>query len=260
MRKRKNQPSLEFDPTTNFATFGEDLERITVKGGVLITFEGGEGVGKSTQSNRLFLKLQSFGIDVVTAQEPGSSALGNHIRQWVKRNSSTSPLAETLLFEAARAQLLFEVVRPALRAGRVVILDRFVDSTIAYQGYGRGLDIDQIKSLNDVTTGGLVPDLTILLDLDPKASLKRIAIEPSFFDDTGSDPRRMDNEQELRFEKEAPEFHNKVRAGFLEMSKQEPRWSKINADQAGHRIADAILKRVRRLLMDKKIPDSVFKG
>ena len=124
-------------PQLDLGSSVEQLKRSTVKNGVLITFEGGEAVGKSTQAKRLLLKLQSYGIDVVLAREPGSTDLGNHVRLWVKRNSSTSPLAETLLFEAARAQLLFELVRPALKQGRIVILDRFIDSTLAYQGFGR---------------------------------------------------------------------------------------------------------------------------
>ena len=257
----EQQPSLNFEPSAKFGYAAERQTRYTVHKGLLITFEGGEGVGKSTQANRLFQKLQSLGIDVVLAQEPGSSALGNHIRLWVKRNSSTSPLAETLLFEAARAQLLFEVVRPAMDAGRIMILDRFTDSTLAYQGYGRGVEIEKIQRLNEITTAGLVPDLTILLDLDPTVSLKRISIEPSFFDEVnGNNSRRMDDERDLRFEREAPKFHKKVRKGFLKMAKKNQRWSVISADQAGHRIADAILKRVRRLLIEHDIPEEIFKS
>ncbi|MBT7003925.1 MAG: hypothetical protein HOA06_04290, partial [Chloroflexi bacterium] len=102
----------------DFGAESERMKKRTVEGGLLITFEGGEGVGKSTQAERLFLKLQSFGIDVIHAQEPGSSDLGNNVRRWIKRANTSSPLAETLLFEAARAQLMFETVRPALDRGK----------------------------------------------------------------------------------------------------------------------------------------------
>ena len=120
--------------TMNFGATENRLKKRTIKGGLLITFEGGEGVGKSTQAERLFRKLDSYGIDVVLAHEPGSSDLGNHVRRWIKRTNSPSPLSETLLFEAARAQLMFELIQPALGNGKIVILDRFIDSTIAYQG------------------------------------------------------------------------------------------------------------------------------
>ncbi len=243
--------------------FGADSERMkkrTVKGGLLITFEGGEGVGKSTQSERLLHKLQSFGIDTIHAQEPGSSDLGNNVRRWIKRTNSSSPLAETLLFEAARAQLMFETVRPALDRGKVVVLDRYIDSTLAYQGYARGGDLKTIKQLNDIATAELTPHLTVLLDLDPKVSLARVSNKPDLFSGDGAAAGRVDNENERRFEQAPLKFHQSIRKGYLEMSKTDPRWCVIKADQAGHRIADAILKRVRRLLIDGNIPESVFKG
>ncbi|HIF73151.1 MAG TPA: dTMP kinase [Dehalococcoidia bacterium] len=243
--------------------FGADSERMkkrTVEGGLLITFEGGEGVGKSTQSERLFHKLQSFGIDTVHAQEPGSSDLGNNVRRWIKRSNSSSPLAETLLFEAARAQLMFETVRPALDRGKVVVLDRYIDSTLAYQGYARGGDLKTIKQLNDIATAELTPHLTVLLDLDPKVSLARVSNKPDLFSGDTDGSGRVDNENERRFEQAPLKFHQSIRKGYLEMSKTDPRWCVIKADQAGHRIADAILKRVRRLLIDGNIPESIFKS
>jgi len=244
----------------DFGTSGENLKKRTVEGGLLITFEGGEGVGKSTQAERLFHKLESLGIDVILAHEPGSSDLGNNIRRWIKRANSSSPLAETLLFEAARAQLMFELVRPAMDRGKTVVLDRYIDSTVAYQGYARGGDIETITQLNQIATAGLMPHLTVLLDLDPKISLARVDNKPSLFDGAKNvTPTRVDDEGERRFEQAPLKFHQKIRKGYLEMSETDPRWCVVRADQAGHRIADAILKRVRRLLIEHGVPDSVFK-
>jgi dTMP kinase len=244
--------------------FGADDERMkkrTVEGGLLITFEGGEGVGKSTQAERLFTKLQGFGIDSIHAQEPGSSDLGNNVRKWIKRANSSSPLAETLLFEAARAQLMFETVRPALDRGKVVVLDRYTDSTLAYQGYARGGDLKTISELNAIATAGLEPHLTVLLDLDPKLSLARVSNTPDLFNAAdGKNPTRVDDEGQRRFEQQPLKFHQNIRKGYLEMSTTDPRWCVIKADQAGHRIADAILKRVRRLLIERDVPESIFKS
>ncbi|MQG38273.1 MAG: dTMP kinase [SAR202 cluster bacterium] len=247
--------------TMNFGATGNRLKKRTVTGGLLITFEGGEGVGKSTQAERLFRKLDSYGIDVVLAHEPGSSDLGNHVRRWIKRANSPSPLAETLLFEAARAQLMFELVQPALSKGKIVILDRFIDSTIAYQGYGRGGEIKTIQHLNTIATAGLIPELTILLDIDPELSLARVSNKPDLFDPSNKNPEvRIDNESERRFEQAPLKFHKKVREGYLKMSKGDRRWCVIGADQAGHRIADAILKRVRRSLTNHGVPEELLKS
>jgi len=245
----------------DFGESGDRLKKHTVEGGLLITFEGGEGVGKSTQAERLFQKLEGMGIDVILAHEPGSSDLGNNIRRWIKRSNSSSPLAETLLFEAARAQLLHELVRPAFGKGKTVILDRFTDSTLAYQGYARGGDLELIRKLNDIATAGLVPHLTVLLDADPKIALARVSNKPGLFDEgTKNGSTRVDNESERRFEQAPLRFHQKIRKGYLELSKDDPRWCVVRADQAGHRIADAILKRVRRLLVDHNVPAELFKS
>jgi dTMP kinase len=251
----KEQKSMDFGAN------GVNLKRHTIKDGLLITFEGGEGVGKSTQAERLFRKLESFGIDTILAQEPGSSDLGNNIRRWIKRSNSSSPLAETLLFEAARAQMMFETVRPAMDRGKVVVLDRYIDSTLAYQGHARGGDLQTITQLNDIATAGVVPNLTVLLDADPKVSLARVTNEPNLFDSAeGTNVGRVDNENERRFERASMKFHESIRNGYLELSKNEPRWCVVRADQAGHRVADAIFKRVRRLLVKHEIPETVFKS
>ncbi|MCR4425666.1 MAG: dTMP kinase, partial [Firmicutes bacterium] len=137
--------------------------------GVFITIEGPDGAGKTTQAQLLAEHLSSLGYDVVRAREPGGTPIGMHIRDIILdlKASAMSPMAEFLLYAADRAQDVNEVILPALKAGRVVIGERFTDSSIAYQGYGLGLSIEDIRTVNRIATGGLVPDLTILLDIDP---------------------------------------------------------------------------------------------
>ena len=199
-------------------------------------------------------------LDVLTAREPGVTRLGEQIRAWVKRESNTSVTAETMLFAAARAQLVHEILRPRLRRGSVVILDRFIDSTIAYQGYARGMSIEQIRTINQIATGGLMPDLTVFLDADPKTALARVEIAPSLFDKSvaGLSERRADHEDERRFENESLSFHQKVRQGYHELAKEGGRWCVVRADQAPHRVADAIWKRVRPLLIERGVDSELL--
>ena len=197
----------------DFGADGVNLKRHTIKDGLLITFEGGEGVGKSTQAERLFRKLESFGIDTILAQEPGSSDLGNNIRRWIKRSNSSSPLAETLLFEAARAQMMFETVRPAMDQGKVVVLDRYIDSTLAYQGYGRNINLEIIKNIESIVCQGVSPDLTFFLEISPEESLFR-----------------RKNEIPDRIESEGIRFLEKVNEGFKLIAKQK-NWKVISASQ-----------------------------
>jgi len=195
--------------------------------GKLISFEGGEGTGKSTQIKLLEKSLKLAGFKVLILREPGSSAVSEDIRKILlsEKNSEISHMAELLLYEAARAQLCDEVIRPALEAGLVVLCDRFYDSTTAYQGYGRGLDIDEIKRLNLLATGGLVPDFTFVLDIDPKIGLARAR-------NTGT-PDRLESEK--------LQFHQKVRKGFLAIAKEEPqRVHVISATHEPQFIADHI--------------------
>ena len=144
--------------------------------GRFITFEGGEGCGKSTQIRILAERLRAAGKDVLLTREPGGTELAEKIRALVREESADPPnfRAETLLFLASRAQVVENVIRPALAAGTWVLCDRFADSTFAYQGYGRGLDLDEIKRINSFATGGLAPDRTVLLDVSPEVSEKRM--------------------------------------------------------------------------------------
>jgi dTMP kinase len=201
--------------------------------GLFITFEGGEGCGKSSQSRLLLKKLEQQNIPVVLTHEPGGTALGDELRKALKkkRSSSISPRAELFLVAASRAQLVAELIRPALVEGKVVICDRFTHSTMVYQGYGRGLDFTAIKMVNNMATMHLDPDLIILLDIPPEQGLAR---KQSLKD---------------RFELEDLSFHRRVRDGYLKMAEAEPdRWLVIDASLPKEKVAEIIWARVSRFL------------
>jgi len=198
--------------------------------GLFITFEGCEGCGKSTQAELLYDELMRRNIPAVLTHEPGGTPLGDRIRKIlkVKRNYDISPLAELLLFNACRAQLVRDVILPALNKGANVICDRFTGSTLAYQGYGRGLGVETVASINNAATGGLQPDLIFLLDLQPQAGLKRKR-------NTGDD----------RFEAEDIAFHRKVREGYLDLAARDAsRWIILEAQQPAAELGKAVLDRV----------------
>lgn len=202
---------------------------------MFITLEGPEGAGKTTQLRALADFLRGCGHDVVTTREPGGTPIGDQIRHVLHdtANAAMSPTAELLLYAASRAQLVAEVIQPALAAGRVVLCDRYADSTMAYQGYGRGLDRDALAALTAIATGGLRPDLTLLLDLDVARGLAR---------------RRDEGEEMNRLDLETIEFHRRVRAGYLTLAAAEPaRWQLIDAD----RPPAAIQADLRRLVLDR---------
>ena len=188
--------------------------------GVLITLEGGDGSGKSTQAEALAELLRDTGYTVLLTQEPAGTELGRAIKGVFEslatqgEAGAVSPMAELFLFEAARAQHIQEVIRPALERGEVVLCDRFIDSTLAYQGYGRGLSLDHIRACNHIATGGLTPDLTLLFDLPPEEGLARADTRPP-----GARGR-----EKLRdsIGQEPLAFHRRVREGFLELARREP--------------------------------------
>lgn len=186
--------------------------------GRFITFEGGEGCGKSTQVRRLAEHLASKGIEVVLTREPGGTRLAELIRGVLKDEREDPPCdrSELLLFLAARAQLVRNVIEPALASGKWVLSDRFSDSTFAYQGYGRGLPLDVLRLANDFACDGLKPDLTLLLDVRPEVAVARM--------------RRREaatNTSADRIEQAGDGFHSRLRAGFLEMAKAEPERIKV---------------------------------
>ena len=181
--------------------------------GRFITFEGGEGCGKSTQVRRLKEALEAEGHEVLLTREPGGTRLSELIRGLLKDEREDPPCdrAELLLFLAARAQLVWNVIRPALDAGTWVVSDRFSDSTFAYQGYGRGLPLDVLRLANDFACEGLRPDLTVLLDVDAETSRARLRTREAATNTTAD-----------RIEQAGDAFHARLRQGFLEMAAQEP--------------------------------------
>ena len=200
--------------------------------GAFIVFEGGEGVGKSTQVKELSLRLTGAGHNVLLTYEPGGTPLGEALRQLVKGEDGVSPLSELFLMLAARAQLVTQVIGPALARGDVVVCDRFAPSTIAYQGWGRGLDVDMLDSLNQKATGGLQPDLVVLLDAPVEVAMAR---KPQGVRDN--------------FEQEDVTFHQRVRDGYLSQAKHDrDRWLVVDATQPPERVAEVVWERVSALL------------
>ncbi len=202
---------------------------------LFITFEGGEGCGKSYQARVLFNKLTKLAIPVVLTHEPGGTPAGDRITRLLKwaKETDISPLTELLLFNASRAQLVEKVIRPALKKDKIVICDRFADSTVAYQGYGRGLNLKVITEVNNTATQGLKPDLTVLLDMPIEEGLAR-----------------KDKQKADRFHKENLAFHRKVRNGFLKLAEAEPqRWLVIEAQQSRVKISQIIWERVSKILI-----------
>ena len=203
---------------------------------LFITFEGGEGTGKTTQVQMLAERLQQIGQAVLALREPGGTPLGDYLRVWLKsENQPLTPEAELLLFAAARAELVRTVIEPALASGTHVVLDRYADSTTVYQGYGRGLPMAQVRAANAVASAGLTPDVTFLLDAPLDVTLSRALGRE---DDGGR-----------RFEDEALAFHRRVKAGFRRLAKRNPeRWTTVKAAENRDVVHETIWKRVQGLL------------
>lgn len=201
------------------------------KKGIFITFEGGEGAGKSTQAKLLEKHLKNSGKKVLLLREPGTTAIGEKLRKIISKNTEElDPLTELFLFSAARKELINKFINPALTKNTIVICDRYIDSTIAYQHYGRNINLKTIQSIIALTTVNLMPDLTILLDINYKEMLKR-------------KPNNLDY-----FEREDEEFHKKIQNGYNKLAKQEPkRWKKINATLQEKEIFQIIIKTVNQL-------------
>jgi dTMP kinase len=197
---------------------------------LFVTLEGPDGAGKSSQAQQLAQRLREGGRDVVSTREPGGTLLGERIRRLLLEGDDVGdPLSDALLFNAARRQLVSDVLRPALERGAIVVCDRFADSTLAYQGYGAGVSLPALRQLADLATGGLAPDRTLLFDLPPEAGLARRASGPS------DDVTRF----ELA-ERHDLAFHQRVRDGYLEMAAAEPqRWRVVDASRPPAEVADA---------------------
>jgi len=207
--------------------------------GKFITFEGPEGSGKSTHIKLLKAYLEERGIEVVLTREPGGTPLGEEIRKLLQHDHSEPPVpsAEVLLFLASRAQHVERLIRPALQQGKWVLCDRFADSTFAYQGYGRGFDMESLRAVNAFSVSGLSPDLTVLLDVTSQTSRERLAARQA---STATTPDRI--------EREAAAFHERVRNGFLALAKEEPeRLVVINTEREPSEVAASIRKAVEPL-------------
>lgn len=201
--------------------------------GILISLEGGEGGGKTTQTVLLKEKLEQAGREVVAVREPGGTVISEQIREVVlsSKNQGITDLTEVLLFQAARAQIYQEVVIPALKVGKVVIMDRTRDSSVVYQGLVRGVGRSKIEKLNDISTQKTVPHLTLLLDVSVKTGLSRRA-----------DSGKMD-----RLDLEAADFHQQVRTAYLTLAKEDQtgRWRIVNAEKTVDQVAKALWKEVK---------------
>jgi dTMP kinase len=202
---------------------------------MFITLEGPEGSGKTSHVPELVEYLRGKGYTVFPTREPGGTSISEQIREVIHslKNAEMHPHTETLLYQAARAQIVEQVIRPRLADGEIVISDRYADSTIAYQGYGHQQDIEQVRALINYATGGLLPDLTILLDLDVEVGLER---------------KRQNNSEWNRMDDHEVAFYQRVRAGYLEMVKQEPgRWVIIDAGGAW----EAVQEELRNTILSK---------
>ncbi len=202
---------------------------------MFITLEGPDGSGKTSHMQPLAEWLEGWGYRVYTAREPGGTLISEQIRDIIHdlKNTEMHPHTETLLYQAARAQIVEQVLRPKLAEGWIVLCDRYADSTLAYQGYGHQQNMDEVRTLVHYATGGLVPDLTLLLDVDVETGLSRRQ-------KSGGEWNRLDAYQ--------LEFHQRVRTGYLELAKQEPgRWVRVDASQpwelVQEALRDAILKK-----------------
>ncbi|HPR34269.1 MAG TPA: dTMP kinase [Anaerolineaceae bacterium] len=200
---------------------------------MFITLEGPEGSGKSTQIKRLAKRLEAMGYPVITTREPGGTPISDQIRHVLVRmeNKELHPRTEILLFLAARAQLVEQLIKPALQDGKIILCDRYGDSTLAYQGYGHGLDLEKLRQMLDFATDHLKPDLTILLDLDVKTGLMRKKAEDEW--------NRLDAYEVL--------FHERVRQGYLQLAREEPeRWRIVDASQG----IDAVQEDLFQIILD----------
>jgi dTMP kinase len=211
---------------------------------MFITLEGPEGSGKSSHITPLADALRQAGYQVVVTREPGGTPIGNEIRNTLLnlKNTAMHPTTEILLFQASRAQHVYELILPAIKAGKVVLCDRFADSTMAYQGYGHQTDLNELAQIIHFATGGLQPDLTLLLDVDIEIGLKR---------------RSSDQESWNRLDAKEKAFHQRVRSGYLEMAHIQPdRWVVVDASQPLEQVQQTLIQQVLDRLANRIPPKS----
>ena len=205
---------------------------------MFITLEGPEGSGKTSHIPYLVGYFREQGHVVFPTREPGGTSIGEQIREILHslKNTEMHPRTETLLYQASRAQFVEQVIKPRLAMGEIVLSDRYADSTLAYQGYGHQQDLEQVRALVKYATGGLVPDLTILLDLDVEVGLNR---------------KKQNNAEWNRMDDHVVEFYRRVRAGYLEMVKQEPlRWRVVDAGREWKSVQEEL-----RRVISSRLPD-----
>lgn len=208
--------------------------------GLFISLEGIEGAGKTTLMQKMLAYFQSRGKEVLLTREPGGSELGKKLRSIIlNAEEKICPASELFLFLADRAEHVQSCIKPALAQGKIVLCDRFIDSTVAYQGYGRGMDIAELEMLNKLATGGIKPDLTLILDLEPEIGLARANARNQELNLTV---------KEGRFEAESLAFHQKIRAGFLAMSKKEERFFVVDAQQNPEQVFETVCKKLQTFL------------
>lgn len=209
------------------------MPRRSVHKAPFISFEGGEGAGKTTQADLLRQRLESSNVSVLLVREPGTTQLGEQVRNIIK-SCNNVPAADALLFMAARAQLMNDIIVPNLRKGTTVVCDRFSDSTIAYQGYGGSLNLDRLKHANELATNEVVPDLTILLDVPPETGLNRRDVAD-----------KSTGETQRRFEELPIRFHRNVQRGYRELANHEPnRWIRIDGSRDPKEVAQDVWQHV----------------
>jgi len=209
---------------------------------MFITLEGPEGSGKSSHMTPLAEALRQAGFEVVVTREPGGTPIGDEIRDTLLnlKNTAMHPTTEILLFQASRSQHVYELILPSIRQGKVVLCDRFADSTMAYQGYGHQTDLEELAQIIRFATGGLQPDLTLLLDVDIEIGLKR---------------RSSDQDSWNRLDAKEQAFHQRVRDGYLEMAHAQPdRWVVVDASQALEQVQQALIEIVLERLSKRKPP------
>ena len=219
---------------------------------MFISFEGGEGTGKTTQAEELRRRVEEAGFHAITVHEPGSTSLGDHLRAWLKKEARTSTphSTELFLFAAARAVLVRDVIKPALKQNNmVVIADRYADSSVAYQGYGRRIPIKDVSVVNRLATQGVMPDLTFLLDCpvaDGLGRLDSVQTRLPLTESEDAESIRVDEEGTRRFELESVDFHERVRAGYLRIASREPdRWRVVDAGSDAGEVSETVWSTVR---------------
>ncbi len=212
------------------------MPRKSVHKAPFISFEGGEGAGKTTQAELLRNRLESMNLPALVVREPGTTRLGEQVRNIIKSRSDNVPAADALLFMAARAQLMHDVIVPSLKSGKTIIGDRFSDSTIAYQGYGGNLNLDRLRHANQLATNEVMPDLTILLDISPETGLHRRDADD-----------HSNGETQRRFEELPIRFHRDVRRGYRRLAEHEPnRWVRIDGSQNPDAVAEDVWRHVSK--------------